>query len=619
MLKLGVLLVVTGNASAMPLGRPAKRQNNWYTPVADAATQVLSHAAELLHISTPAHIYHSDTPAAKDALIDALWGSAWIEGITDRFSVANPALTFLFEKQRVDEAEDPTRFLSLQGRSRWEAAIAELFRARSQKWIPIETAATSIMWLYYRVPQPAWDTVRYFTRSVMCSTWTEDLCDLAVKRDPGAPYPVVQGITSAVFDNLMMKVAYSSFAANGESGTKIEMTNWASVLLPASTMPSTFQGIDAILGAGGIFKPLLNMDDFLDGFSMYAEDIVKNQRARWSKFLNWASLSQDIWDDTPFDSPYPPTKFHFHDPIFDRLQSSYEDVNYELDHMRRSYFHKFSDALQLGGDGLSYMRLIDRLSQDPRRFLETKPIIIPRMGENPHGLFHIMHGDWRIWAPLLLKLAAVVNNRQVKADPTVADFNKHQHFLRVVVQALSEYVVEISIISKTGTDFNLVVPFMRDAERNLSFAYVVFFPIRLRVQVPRLPALGSAQRFQATRSVVARESCQHSCRSSQQSQLQKDVGSSSVLGSCSRGTVANILPQFTHNSLGSLTRGLGHANREAQLWIKESVLLYQISPRVANLSVHFAPQLHAACLACCDAPGPWKSQARHCHSKGCGG
>ena len=62
-------------------------------------------------------------------------------------------------------------------------------------------------------------------------------------------------------------------------------------------------------------------------------------------------------------------------------------------------FHRFSEGLMIGGDGLSYMRLIHRLAQDPRRYLETTPIVVPRMGENPHGLFHFMHGDWRIWAP----------------------------------------------------------------------------------------------------------------------------------------------------------------------------------------------------------------------------
>ena len=163
---------------------------------------------------------------------------------------------------------------------------------------------------------------------------------------------------------------------------------------------------------------------------------------------------------TPY--PYPPH----------RLQSSYEDVNFEINHMRKNAWHKFSDMLMLGGDGLSYMRMIDRLSQNYKLYLEHTPVIMPRMGENPHGLFHIMHGDWRIWSPLLMRLAVVVNNKQVHADPTVAEFNQHQHFLRIVIQAAAEYVAEIAA---TGPGFNMCQHFLQLAEANLSFAYICFF------------------------------------------------------------------------------------------------------------------------------------------------
>ena len=75
-----------------------------------------------------------------------------------------------------------------------------------------------------------------------------------------------------------------------------------------------------------------------------------------------------------------------------------------------------------------------------------------------------------------MRLAAVVNNKQVKADPTIVDFNTHQHFLRIVIQALSEYVAEISA---TGTHYGACQQFLRDAERNLSIAYIVFFSLCL--------------------------------------------------------------------------------------------------------------------------------------------
>ena len=282
---------------------------------------------------------------------------------------------------------------------------------------------------------------------------------------------MAEGLTAAVFDNLQMKVGYSGYATSNSDGRKIEMTNWATIFLPAATMPPTFTGMANLLGAGGIFRTDLSLDDFIDGFSPLAPDIVRNQRKRWGHYLDLARVGS-IWAEEHFISPYPPTKFHFHDPIFDRLQSSYDDVNFELDLMRSSVFHRYSEGLMLGGDGLSFMRLIHRLAQDPRRYLETMPVVIPPMGENPHGLYHFMHGDWIIWAPLLMRLAAVVNNRQVKWDPTMVDFSSHEHFLRIASQACAEYVVEIS---RTGTDFHATQHFLADAERNLSFAYIVFF------------------------------------------------------------------------------------------------------------------------------------------------
>ena len=453
------------------LQRPSKRRNTWYEPVLKGAAAVLARAAEVLHLTTPSYVYDMHSEEEKLNLIDALWGTAWVESVGSRFSEANPALRYLLEEQRVDDAEAAPRFRAVQGLSRWEAAIAAIFRARSSKIVTIETAAVSVMWQYYRVPKPVWDAMGYFSDVVMSRTFTGSLCDMAVERDPGPAYAVASGITAAVFDNFQMQANYKGYAVGGIVGEEIKMTNWASVFLPATVMPAGFTGFAALLSAGGIFRTDICMEDFLDGFSLYSPDIIRNQKVRWAKFLDLASVGS-LWDGEHFDSPYPPTKFYFHTPIWDRLQSSYDDVNFEVDTMRGHVFHKLSDALMIGGDGLSYMRLIHRLAQHPRRYLETMPVVMPRLGENPHGLYHFMHGDWRIWAPLLMRLAKIVSNRQVKPDPNIVDFNTHQHFLRVVTQALAQYVIEIA---RTGTDYHACQQFLDDAERNLSFAYIVFF------------------------------------------------------------------------------------------------------------------------------------------------
>ena len=378
-----LLFVLASGVLAAPLGRVPKRRNEWYESVISGSERLLHRAAAALHLQTPPFTFHTFDGAAKEAMVDVLWSNAWVEGVASRFSDANPALRYLLEQQTVDDEPEATRFRELQGQSRWEAVMSAIFRARSQRFVPIETAAMSVMWLYYRVPQPVWRAMSYFGRSVMSSTWAEELCDVAMQRDPGPTYPVAQGITAAVFDNLSMQVGYASYATGGVAGHKLEMTNWASVFLPAVAMPSGFAGMDAVLGAGGMFKRLMDLDDFLDGFSIYAADIVQNQRVRWSKYLDIAARAASIWDTAHFNSPYPRTRFYFHPPIFDRLQSSYEDVNFEIDLMRKSSFHHLSDALMLGGDGLSFMRMIHRISQDPRRYLETKPVILAKVGRKP--------------------------------------------------------------------------------------------------------------------------------------------------------------------------------------------------------------------------------------------
>jgi hypothetical protein len=185
-----------------------------------------------------------------------------------------------------------------------------------------------------------------------------------------------------------------------------------------------------------------------------------------------AANSGTLFDKPNFDSPYPPTHFTWHQPIKDRLQSSYADVEYEMDHIRRSPQHKFSHAVNLGGDGLSYMRLIHKLAQDPEKYLRRTPVVIPRLGEHPHGTYHVLHGDWRLWWPFLEAAAKQVNNRQIRPDPTVSEFNEAEHFLRIVTRACAEYVVEIS---KTGCHYHATSQFLTAADANLSFLIVCNF------------------------------------------------------------------------------------------------------------------------------------------------
>ena len=101
-------------------------------------------------------------------------------------------------------------------------------------------------------------------------------------------------------------------------------------------------------------------------------------------------------------------------PIFDRLQSSYDDVRFEVNTMRQKF--PAAKILFLAGDGLALMRLNHLLCSCPDEFLDSTPAVVPIQGapcfyevceryvsvcviacmyifsgEHPHGLFHGMH------------------------------------------------------------------------------------------------------------------------------------------------------------------------------------------------------------------------------------
>ena len=327
----------------------------------------------------PALLYHMDGKHDRNALIDALWSGEFLttRGREGRFTEKNPFLVSLFENLCDEETSAaPRRRKTII--PRFEGVISHVVRARSQKRVPIEVAVLSLVFLQYSVPHFVWNAAAQLTRAVMSMSWTVQLCEDAILRDPGPSYPTATGMTAAVFDNFMMKIGYGSYATQEFKARTFQMTNWASVFLPAQSVPAPFN-IGAMLRDGGIFRSDIALSDFLDLFSPVNQYILDNKRRRWSEFLDRA-VAGTLWSKEVYDSPYPPTKFHWHNPIFDRLQSSYEDVNFELDCMRKSDYHKYSDCIQIGGDGLSYMRLIHRLAQDPQQFLHTKPVIIPRLG-----------------------------------------------------------------------------------------------------------------------------------------------------------------------------------------------------------------------------------------------
>ena len=158
--------------------------------------EMLAAAAEMLKLHTPSHVYSMNSIESKLALVDFLWTGDY-RSEAGRFSAANPSLIGLFQEQSVDESiARPDNLMRSLGSAfpRFENVLQHLFRSRSMRSVPFETAALSIEFLHYTVPRVAWDAVAQLSRAVMCRSWTEELCELAMTRDPGPQYLVAMGV-----------------------------------------------------------------------------------------------------------------------------------------------------------------------------------------------------------------------------------------------------------------------------------------------------------------------------------------------------------------------------------------------------------------------------------------
>eukprot|EP00966_Prymnesium_polylepis_P150196 3469389-Prymnesium_polylepis.1 len=97
----------------------------------------------------------------------------------------NPELVSFFEELRIDDSDIPHSRQKTSVWPRFEGVLQILFRARSQKYVSLETAALSVLFLHHGVPQVAWSAVAQMSRIVMSMSWTVELCEDAVQRDPG--------------------------------------------------------------------------------------------------------------------------------------------------------------------------------------------------------------------------------------------------------------------------------------------------------------------------------------------------------------------------------------------------------------------------------------------------
>ena len=353
-----------------------------------------------------------------------------------------------------------------------DGVLLNVVRAQSKFNMPLVTAALSILAETNQVPREFWLAIRaFFHGSVAVESWVDGLLTVARDLRPPPAYQQLAGVAVGVFDNLSMKMNYGSYMRDGGSGERKDMTNWFWCDLPTSLARPGFDA-NELASRDSFFRRDRSIGDFCRSFYLDSPDIAANRSSRWTKWLR--AIQNGVHLARPRVRPkWRPHKM-YQPPIFDRLQSSYDDVRFELNTMRAALpGYRFLFA---AGDGLTLMRMNHLLAQQPDVYFDQSPAIIPVQGEHPHGFFHLMHCQWRLYRPFIMKCAEVVGNEQVKRDPSVSDLNVTRFFLiNILTRAAGEYILELCRDSPDAEDWDDPGPFMAKAAANVSFEWLCHF------------------------------------------------------------------------------------------------------------------------------------------------
>ena len=470
--------------------RPAKR----FRPGSSAATDDMDledffREALTLHRSPLTF----DMDSERQALAEAVWN---VSDLLHDGSLAaeNVELTAVL-LTLMRNTNELTETMEHRNAFRVEGLLTNLQRAQSQKQMPLLTARLSIAGYRAHLPRTMWQAISLFAPGLLAShQWTEEFLEFAREFRPVCPYKELAGVAGVMFDNYTRKVLYASQVTVEAHGYRLDMTNSASMRIPELVAPPNFDANrictrhspvhQACVSVARLhLSPLssglhpfqsISMADFTRHFLRTNVEVRDRKRNRFTEFLR-ATAAGTLFERPSVQPPYV-AYLEYHPPMWNVLQSSYEDVEAELNVLRNRHLDK--KILFVGGDGLSIMRINHLLKMHPDLYLDSAPMVIPIQGEAPHGVFHMLHGGWRLFRRFIRCAADATLGpnigRSVVDEPTVKVFNTQIFALFWMMRACSEYLLHISA-TPGGVDINLVPEFISACERNIDLAWVVHF------------------------------------------------------------------------------------------------------------------------------------------------
>ena len=170
-------------------------------------------------------------------LVIELWAGNYAAS-SQRLRDNNTALVTTLYAQ-LENKSDQTDSLQRARDRMVDGMLLDICRGQNQNMVPVLTAAMSILGEFNHIPREYHDSLAGYHRGAALSEkWIRDFLVEAREWRPDPPFERVAGVTVAVFDNLTMKVDYSSYSTQGETGHKLDMTNWLSTPVPVALAPS---------------------------------------------------------------------------------------------------------------------------------------------------------------------------------------------------------------------------------------------------------------------------------------------------------------------------------------------------------------------------------------------
>ena len=415
-------------------------------------------------------------PEERRAMIDWLWAGDYSECTSELLDL-NPEMAEYIDETTANTTTPPLEAVAREAffrrrKTRQNFAAGLLARLRSKDLVPKHQLLLSIEAHAKGLNTLLWDMLAS-VRVLLCRTWVNKLVSDAMEFYPGPSYECIDWSSAVVFDNYTAQFNYDARHTADTQGERLDMTNWASIFLPRSTLPNVDLGnLQGDTPLKQTFKA--NFDKFSVAAlcSPLHSDIVSYRRARWTE--SFAGIRAGTYFNRPDYHPPLAHSCFWQKPMPGVMQSSNADVEYEINFMRDDDMHKNCKYIFCGGDGLAIARVNAALARQWGKYLNEYPVVIPVQGEHPHGTAHVCHMGWRPYYPLLGGLLHACGHSECKADWTVASFNDYDHAMCILIEGIAKYFIHLDA-SGGGPDLDDMDAVLEFCKQSIDLAWLSYF------------------------------------------------------------------------------------------------------------------------------------------------